>query len=108
MCFCDGNDYLVTKKSTGDQYIIAGDETLTMFFKGLYSLPFLLHRYVKKEQVRFEGKLYTISRNFHPECEQVRRDVIKKHKDSEFKGKWAELWGRCPDKYRYLLPSERQ
>ena len=80
-----------------------GDEPLCSFFNDYYSLPFLLHRLMKKEYVKLNDVLYAISWNSHPECQQVYRDLVKIHGIEDY-----ELWGRCPDKYRHLLPSERQ
>ena len=94
---------MVTNKSTGEKHLIDGNESLHKFFNGFYSLPLLFHRYLKREQVQFMDNFYTISCNFHPECEQVKRDLIRINGVSEF-----EFLGRCPDGYRYLLPSERQ
>ena len=102
MCFCDGKYFLVTNKSTGEKQLIEGNEGLHAFFDGFYSVPLLFHRYLKREQIQFKDNFYTISYNFHSECEQVKRDLIKMYGESEL---W---WGRCPNKYRYLLPSERQ
>ena len=103
MCFCDGCYYLVTNKSTGEKHLINGDEPLYKFFKGLYSLPLLFHRLMKKEFVQLDSTHYVILHNTHPECQRVKMELSKMHGVKEF-----ELWGRCPDKYRHLLPSERQ
>ena len=103
MCFCDGCYYLVTNKSTGEKYLINGDEPLYKFFKGLYSLPLLFHRLMKKEYVQLDNTLYVILYDTHPECQRVKMELSKMHGVKEF-----ELWGKCPDKYRYLLPTERQ
>ena len=103
MCFCDGYYYLVANKFTGEKHLINGDEPLYKFFKGLYSLPFLFHRLMKKEYVQLDGVLYAISHNSHPKCQRVKMDLVKIHGVKDF-----ELWGKCPDKYRHLLPRERQ
>ena len=106
MCFCDGKYFLITNKSNGEKHLIDGDENLHAFFNGFYSLPLLFHRYLKREQVRFKDNFYIISSNFHPECERVKRDLIKMRgiREPELELKI----GRCPDKYRHLLPPERQ
>ena len=103
MCFCDGCCYLITNKINGEKHLIAGDEPLYKFFKGHYCLPFLLHRLMKKEYVHLDGVHYAISGNSHPECERIKMDLIKIHGLEPF-----ELLGKCPGKYRHLLPSERQ
>ena len=103
MCFCDGCHYLITNKSSGGKHLIAGDGPLYKFFKGLYCLPFLLHRLMKKEYVQLDGVLYAISGNSHPECQRVKMDLIKIHGVDPF-----ELLEKCPEKYRHLLPSERE
>ena len=87
----------------GEKHLIAGDEPLYKFFKGYYCLPFLLHRLMKKEYVQLGGVLYVISANSHPECERVKMEIIKLRGIDSF-----ELLGKCPDKYRHLLPPERQ
>ena len=103
MCFCDGYCYLITNKLSGEKHHIDGDGPLYKFFKGLYCLPFLLDRLLKKEHVQPDGIPYAISTNSHPECERVKMDLIKIHSVDPF-----ELLGKCPEKYRYLLPGERQ
>ena len=79
MCFCDGCCYLITNKSNGEKHVIDGDGALYKFFKGLYCLPFLLHRLMKKEYVQLDGVLHAISGNSHPECQRVKMDLIKTH-----------------------------
>ena len=109
MCFCDGKYFLITNKFTGEKHLIEGNEGLHAFFDGFYSVPHLFQCYMEKEQIEFKDNFYIISCNFHLECEQVKRDLIKKYKNPEEKYENPELWwGRCPNKYRYLLPSERQ
>ena len=103
MCFCDGCHYLVTNKYNGEKHLINGDGPLYKFFKGAYCLPFLLHCLLKKEYVHLDGVLYAISGNSHPECQRVKMDLVKMLGVEDF-----ELWGRCPEKYRHLLPLERQ
>ena len=103
MCFCDGCCYLITNKSNGEKHLVDGDGPLYVFFKGYYCLPFLLHRLMKKEYVQLNGDLYAISGNFHPECQRVKMDLVKKLGIDPL-----ELLGKCPAKYRHLLPSERQ
>ena len=103
MCFCDGCSYLITNKSNGEKHLIGGDEALFKFFKSRCCLPFLLHRLMKKEYVHLDGVLYAISGNSHPECQRVKMDLIKLHEVDPL-----ELLEKCPDKYRHLLPSERQ
>ena len=109
MCFCDGKYFLITNKTTGEKHLIEGNEGLHAFFDGFYSVPHLFQCYMEKEQIKFKDNFYTISCNFHLECEQVKRDLIKKYKNPDEKYENPELWwGRCPNKYRYLLPPERQ
>ena len=103
MCFCDGCCYLITNKSNGEKHLIDGDGSLYEFFKGYYCIPFLLHRLVKKEYVQLGGVLYAISGNSHPECERVKMEFTKLRGIDPL-----ELLGKCPDKYRHLLPGERQ
>ena len=103
MCFCDGCCYLITNESNGEKHLINGDDRLYAFFKGYYCLPFLLHRLMKKEYVQLDSVLYSISGNSHPECERAKMEFIKLHGIDPF-----ELLGKCPEKYRYLLPEERQ
>ena len=103
MCFCDGCDFMVTNRSTGEKHFIRGDEPLYNFFERLYSLPLLFHRLLKKEYVQLNGVFYAISRNSHPECERVRINLEKVDGVEKF-----ELFGKCPNKYRHFLPSQRQ
>ena len=103
MCFCDGSHYLITNKSTREKHLIDGDEPLYKFFDGLYSIPFLLHRLMKKEYVQLDGVHYAILCNSHPECQRAKMGLITIHGVADF-----EFWGKCPDKYRHLLPPERQ
>ena len=103
MCFCDGYCCLITNKTDGEKHLMDGDGSLYKFFKGYYCLPFLLHRLMKKEYVHLNGVLYDISGNIHPECQRVKMDLVKMLGIEDF-----ELWGRCPEKYRHLLPEERQ
>ena len=58
---------------------------------------------MKKEYVQLDSVLYSISGNSHPECERAKMEFIKLHGIDPF-----ELLGKCPEKYRYLLPEERQ
>ena len=101
MCFCDGCCYLITNKSNGEKHLINGDGPLYEFFKGAYCLPFLLHRLMKKEYVQFDGVLYAISANSHLKCQRVKMDLAKMFRVQDF-----DLWEKCPEKYRHLLPSE--
>ena len=78
MCFCDGCYYLITNKVTGEKHLM-------------------------REYVKFNYVVYAISWNTHPECQQVYRDLVKIHGIED-----DELCGRYPDKYRHLLPPERQ
>ena len=103
MCFCDGYYYLITNKTNGKKHLINGDGSLYKFFKGYYSIPFLLHRLMKKEHVHLNGVLYVISTNSHAERERVKMEFIKLCGIDPL-----ELLGKCPAKYRHLLPSERQ
>ena len=103
MCFCDGCYSLVTNKSTGKKFFINGDDPLYNFFKKFYSLPLLFHRLLKKEYVQLDGVFYAISHNSHPECQQVRNNLLKIDGVEDI-----ELWGKYPDKYRHLLPRHRQ
>ena len=108
MCFCDGKYFMITNKSTGENHLIDGNEGLHSFFDGYYSIAHLFHKYMKKEQIKFKDNFYVISINFHLECEQVKRDLIKKYGKSEKYVNPELWWGRCPDEYRYLLPPEKQ
>ena len=103
MCFCDGCDFLVKNKSTREQYFIRGDDSLCNFFENLYSIPFLFQQLLEKEYVILNGTPYTISRNSHPECEQVRINLEKINGVE----KW-ELFGICPTKYQHYLPPQRR
>ena len=77
MCFCDGYSFLVTNKTSGEKHFIDGDENLSKFFEGRYSLPHLFHRLLKKEYVRLNNVLYGISYNSHPECQRVKMELVK-------------------------------
>ena len=103
MCFCDGYYFLVNNKTSGGKHLISGDENLYEFFKGRYSLPNLFHRLLKKEYVRLNDVLYSISYNSHSECQRVQMELVKLHGVEDL-----ELWKICPEKYRHLLPKERQ
>ena len=103
MCFCDGYYFLVTNKSNGEKHLIDGDETLYKFFEGRYSLPCLFHRLMKKEYVRHNDVLYCISYNPHPECQRVKMELVKLYGIED-----PKLWKMCPEKHRYLLPTERR
>ena len=58
---------------------------------------------MKKEHVHLDGVLYAISGNSHSECQRVKMNLVKMSGVEDF-----ELWGRCPEKYRHLLPAETQ
>ena len=102
MCFCDGYDFLIINKNSGEKHFIQGDENLCEFFKGRYSLPHLFHRLLKKEYVHFNDDLYHIQYNSHTECQRIKMELVKTLGIEAF-----ELW-KCPENYRYLLPKERQ
>ena len=102
MCFCDGYSFLIINKNTGEKHFIQGDENLTEFFKGYYSLPCLFHRLLKKEYVRLNDTLYSISYNSHPDCQRIKMELVKGLGIEEF-----ELW-KCPEQYRHLLRDERR
>ena len=102
MCFCDGYSFLIINKNTGEKHLIQGDENLVEFFNGYYSLPCLFHRLMKKEYVRLNDTLYSISYNSHPECQRVKMHLVKGLGFEDF-----ELW-KCPEQYRHLLRKERQ
>ena len=100
MCFCDGYSFLVINKNSGEKHFIQGDENLVEFFNGYYSLPCLFHRLLKKEYVRLNDTLYSISYNSHPECQRIKMELVKGLGIEDF-----ELW-KCPEKYRHLLRRE--
>ena len=77
MCFCDGYDFLIINKSSGEEHFIQGDETLCEFFEGYYSLPCLFHRLLKKKYVRLNDTLYHVQYNSHPECQRIKLELIK-------------------------------
>ena len=137
MCFCDGIDFVVTNTTTRELHLIRGDGGLHNFFIGYYSLPYLLQRYIEKEQVHYDGNYYFISQNLHAECEQVKKYLIKRremdiltlkngfittcHGSAEqvkkdiIKRREMDILtlkngfiAKCPSKYRHLLPIERQ
>ena len=88
MCFCDGYNFLVINKSSGEKHFIRGDENLTEFFEGRYSIHTLFHRLLKKEYVHLPGAFYSISYNSHPECQRTIMELIKKDKIKDY-----ELFG---------------
>ena len=102
MCFCDGYSFLIINKNTGEKHFIQGDENLAEFFKGYYSLSCLFHRLLKKEYVRLNDTLYSISYNSHPDCQRIKMELVKGLGIEEF-----ELW-KCPEQYRHLLRDERR
>ena len=102
MCFCDGYSFLIINKNTGEKHFIQGDENLIEFFKGYYSLPCLFHRLLKKEYVRLNDTLYSISYNSHPDCQRIKMELVKGLGIEEF-----ELW-KCPEQYGHLLRDERR
>ena len=102
MCFCDGYSFLIINKISGEKHFIQGDENLYKFFEGRYSLLCLFHRLLKKEYVQFNDIRYSISYNSHPECQRIKMKLVKTLGIEDF-----ELW-KCPENYRYLLPTERQ
>ena len=75
MCFCDGYNFLIINKSTGEKHFIQGDENLTAFFEGRYSIQTLFHRLLKKEYVRFNDILYHIK--YNSKCQRVKMELIK-------------------------------
>ena len=97
MCFCNGYRFLVINKSSGEKHFIQGDENLTEFFEGRYSIQTLFHRLLKKEYVRLNDTLYSISYNFHPDCQRVKMELIKTLGIEDY-----ELW-KCPKQYIRLL-----
>ena len=97
MCFCNGYNFLVINKSSGEKHFIQGDENLTEFFEGRYSIPTLFHRLLKKEYVHLNGTFYSISYNSHPECQRVKIKLIKKLGIEDY-----ELW-KCPKEYIHLI-----
>ena len=103
MCFCDGYSFLVINKNNGEKHFIQGDENLVEFFNNYYSLPCLFHRLMKKEYVRLNDTLYSISYNSHPDCQRIKMELVK--------GLGIEdpgLWRICPKNYRHLLRDERR
>ena len=100
MCFCDGYNFLVINKTTGEKHFIVGDETLCEFFEGRYTLPHLFHRLLKKEYVRFNDTLYQLWCNSHPDCQRVKMGLI-----NVLPFEAQEL---CPKEYRHLLRDERR
>ena len=101
MCFCDGYDYLIINKRNGEKHFIHGDEALCKFFEGYYSQPYLFHRLMKKEYVRFNDTLYAISYNSHPECQRLKAELIKTLGIETW-----ELW-KCPEEYIHLLKKKQ-
>ena len=77
MCFCDGYNFLIINKCSGEKHFIQGDENLAEFFEDRYSIQTLFHRILKKEYVRLNDTLYSISYNSHPECQRVKMELIK-------------------------------
>ena len=100
MCFCDGYNFVVINKNTGEKQFIEGDETLCEFFGGRYSLPHLFHRLLKKEYVRLNDTLYQLCYNSHPECQRVKMQLVKVLT--------IEVPGLCPKEYRHLLHGKRR
>ncbi len=79
---------------------------LHSFFEGFYSVPHLFHRMIKSKQIRWKDNYYTITLNSHPECVQVKQTIVKKYGDPRLQD--GGFWGKCPEKYRHMLPKERQ
>ena len=100
MCFCDGYNFLVINKNTGEKQFIEGDETLCEFFQGRYTLPHLFHRVLKKECVRLHDTLYQLCYNSHPECQRVKMQLVKVLA--------IEVPDLCPKEYGHLLRDERR
>ena len=103
MCFCDGYNFVVINKNTGEKQFIEGDETLCEFFGGRYALPHLFHRLLKKEYVNLNDTLYHLCYNSHPKCQRIKMQLVK--------GLGIEdlgLWRICPKEYRHLLHDERR
>ena len=100
MCFCDGYNFLVINKNTGEKQFIEGDETLCEFFQGHYTLPHLFHRLLKKEYVHLNDTPYHLCYNSHPECQRVKMQLVK--------GLPFEAQELCPKEYRHLLRDERR
>ena len=95
MCFCDGYNFLVINKNTGEKHFIDGDKTLCEFFGGRHTLPHLFHRLLKKEYVRLNDTLYHLCYNSHPECQRVKMELVKVL--------GIEVPELCPKEYRHLI-----
>ena len=85
MCFCDGYNFLVINKNTGEKHFIQGDENLIEFF------------------LKHNGTLYRVSYNSHPDCQRVKMQLVK-----ELGVEDPGLWRICPKEYRHLLHDERR
>ena len=97
MCFCDGYNFLVINKNSGEKHFIKGDENLVEFFEGRYTIPTLFHRLLKKEYVHLRGTFYRISYNSHPERQRVKMELIKTLGIEDY-----EHW-KCPEQNISLL-----
>ena len=97
MCFCDGYNFLIINKNSGEKHFIQGDENLVAFFESHYSIHTLFHRLLKKEYVRHNDTLYHIQYNSHPECQRIKMDLVKMLGIEDY-----ELW-KCPEEYIHLL-----
>ena len=65
-----------------------GNENLTEFFEGRYSIHTLFHRLLKKEYVHLRGTFYSISYNSHPECQRTIMELIKKGQNLRLRTFW--------------------
>ena len=84
MCFCDGYNFLVINKNSGEKHFIHGYENLAEFFEDRYPIQTLYHRLLKKEYVHLHGAFYSISYNLHPECQRTKMEFIKKGKNKDY------------------------
>ncbi len=99
------NTFLLPTKQQEVSILYVGMTLYTLSSK-VSTLPHLFHRMIKSEQIRWKDNYYTITFNSHPECMQVKQTIVKKYGDSRSLG--GGFWGKCPDKYRHMLPKERQ
>ena len=103
MCFCDGEYFVINNKTTGSVHCVNGDDDVYKFFEGFCSIYSLFQYMTKREQIRWKDNYYTLAINSHPECEQLKRTIAK---CGDLKD--PSVWGKCPEKYRHMLPKERQ
>ena len=105
MCFCDGYDFLITNKNSGEQHFIAGNENLGHYSgvitRGSLLVTVFIPPIAEKKHVRLNGTLYSISYNSHPECQRVKMELVKMLGVEDF-----ELW-KCPQEYIHLLNVEK-